>query len=484
VSTNPPGETAGESLVLTFDFGLSVVKAAVFRPDGSVVALHEARNDAVAHRGCRSEMSLERLWALICEGVSGVLAAGAPAAAIAGIGLSAAGNGLYLVSPDGEEFIGITSMDGRAEPVAESWRRSPLAERMLEITANHIWAGQPLPLLAHLRQEGALPDDFRILLCKDWLRWRLTGEFVTDRSDASAAGLLDARTGEWAEEILQSAGVGDLMPRLPRLVESTHATGFITGVAARETGLPEGIPVFGGGIDLALGAWADGLCEPDVLHVTAGTWSINQQPCRTVEPAGMQAFLQAILAPCGRHRTLVDSSPTSAINMDLLRAMTGTAEPDFQRWECWLRDTPLGADDPIYFPYPVGAWDLPGRSAEFRQLRAGLRHEQMVAAVYDGIVMGHVRQIRKFERRGALRKLVACGGMTRSPAWCQRLSDYAGLPLEVADNPHSSSWGAALCAFAGLGIEVRPAGRERRAYRPDPARVSATRYQRFCELLQ
>lgn len=467
---------------MVFDIGLSVLKAAVFRPDGSLAALHEARNDAVEHRGRRIGMNLRRLWELVREAAAGVWAAGVPASSIAGIGLSAAGNGLYLVTPDGEDVLGITSLDGRAEALVADWRRSPMANRIMEVTGNHLWAGQPLPLLAHLKQEGLLPDDFRLLFCKDWLRCRLTGEIATDRSDASAAGMLDVRTGEWASEIFQAAGVEALT--LPRLVDSTTATGGISVAAARETGLPAGIPVFGGGIDLALGAWADGLGEPGVLHITAGTWSINQLPCLTFEPSSIDVFLQTIIAPGGSQRTLVDSSPTSAINLDLLCGLTGRTEPDFPLWEGSFRDTQLDADAPVYLPYPAGAWDLPARSAEFRQMRMGMRPATMVAAVYDGIALGHLRQIRKFQVRGVVRKLVLCGGMTRSETWCQRLSDYAGLPIEVADNPHSSSWGAALSAFAGLGIEAPRVRRDRRTYRPDPARVCAARYQRFCEMME
>jgi len=468
---------AGRHTVLTLDIGLSAVKTAAFRADGRVMALHEAANAAVENRGRCSEMNLPRLWELVCAGIAHVLAQGVPASTVAGIGLSAAGNGLYLVRHSGEDVLGITSMDTRADAVVSAWQQSPLAAQMLAVTANHLWAGQPLPILTHLRDHDQLPDDYRLLFCKDWLRHRLTGEFVTDRSDASAAGLLNVRTGEWAAESFKAVGAGDVITRLPRLVDSTVATGAITGKSASETGLPVGIPVFGGGIDLALGAWADGLGAPDVLHVTAGTWSINQQPCTSLDDIDMQTFLQTIIAPAGCHYTLVDSSPTSAINLELLCGMTGEAEPDFERWEGWLRDTRLGADDPIYLPYPSGTWDLPEQRAEFHQLGAGLTTGQVVAAVYDGIALGHVRQIRKFQQRGPLGKLVVCGGMTRNATWCQRLCDYANLPLEVAENPHSSSWGAALCAFTGLGVRVGTEPRARQRYMPDARRVCGERIE-------
>ena len=242
--------------------------------------------------------------------------------------------------------------------------------------------------------------------------------------------------------------------------------------------------MFAGGIDLALAAWADGSGAPDTIHITAGTWSINQLPCDGLEPSDVNRFLQVVTAPNGRDHTLVESSPTSAINLDVLCTLRGSSERDFIAWDDCLCGTPLDEDDPFYLPYPAGAWDLPGQSAEFRQIRVGMTHATFVAAVYDGIALGHTRQIRKFQERGSIRKLLVCGGMTRSDAWCQRLSDYSGLPMEVAENPHSSSWGAALCVFKGLEFETASAPRTGREYQPKPSHACAARYRRFAELMK
>jgi L-xylulokinase len=375
-------------------------------------------------------------------------------------------------------------MDRRATSVSEKWQTRPIADQLLKQTANHVWPGQPLPLLAHLREEGRLPESFRLLFCKDWLRWRLTGEMVTDQTDASAAGLIDIHTGEWAEQAFIAAGLPMLTSALPGLVNSSTRTGVVCNAAAKATGLRAGTPVFGGGIDLALGAIADGLTEAGLLHVTAGTWSINQQLLQNDAPSAVPNCLQIICAPNGRSRILVDSSPTSAINLDVLCALTGQSSPDFTRWEPLVEATCLEPDDPIYLPYPAGAWDIACDSAGLRQLHAGLTFDRIVRAVYEGIVLGHLRQIRKFQEAGTVARLVACGGLTRSEAWCRMLCNYAQLPLHVSDNPHATSRGAARLVLKGLGIPAPKRSQTGRSYRPEPDRVCQERIQKFNRILK
>ncbi len=477
-------KTATIEAILTVDIGLSALKTALFRVDGALIAARESRNVAVVAQGKCCQLDLPGLWRLVRDSIATLIVGDLPDLKIVGIGLSGAGNGLCLVTPDGKPIIGIASMDRRASGIVEEWRHKPLAGELFAATANHLWPGQPLPIFEHLQRDGQLPCDFRFLFCKDWVRYCLTGLFATDRSDASAAGLLDIRTGNWAEDAMAATGHADLVSRLPQLVDSCDRTGCVTDYAAEQTGLRPGTPVFGGGIDLALGAWADGLDAPGLLHVTAGTWSINQQLVKSVDAlSGRNVFLQSIIAPDDRHRIRVDSSPTSAINIDMLCTLIGSKDPDFQQWNLWVDSVELTADDPIYLPYPSGAWDLPRHTAELRQLTNGVTQEKIVAAVYDGIAMGHVRQIAKFCAAGSVEQLFVCGGMTRNTAWCRRLADYTGLPVTISEEPHSSSSGAAKCAAMGLGIGQTAHVRNSQVITPDASRVCLERYQNFCEFL-
>jgi L-xylulokinase len=469
---------AADSLVLAVDAGLSAVKVALYRADGTMEALDENPNTAVRTSGRRSIMDMEALWALVSTGIRNVLATDGGAHEIVGVGLSGHGNGLYLVEPDGSPLLGVTSMDLTAQTTVERWNASRMAGLCLSAASTHIWAGQPLPILSSLMETEALRGDFRLLFCKDWIRYRLTGCMATDRCEASAAGLLDSRTGQWAEEVFVEAGLPRLRLQLPSLRNSYDETGRTTERAARESGLLPGVPVFGGSIDLALASLADGLSDPATLHVTAGTWSINQQPCR--EAHHVPALLQTITSPSVQAFLRVDSSPTSAINLPVLRTLAGGTAKEHEAWEEALGDEAPGAADPIYLPYPAGAWDLPNATASLLHLRPGLDRPHIVRAVFEGIALGHLRQIRKFQDCGTVDRILLCGGMARSPGWCRLLCDYARLPVVVSLDPHSSARGAALCAWRGLGVEPA-ATSKRRFLMPQPGRLRKERYLRFLE---
>ncbi len=465
------------SRVVVCDVGLTMIKTTVFEQDGRILAFREADNSAVNTLDDQSDMNLNQLWDIVSEMIR-QLTAGIDG--ISGVGLSACGNGLYLVGSEGSPQYGITSLDQRGRALTDQWKKSGFEEEVFGITANHVWPGQPLPLLTHLRENAQLPEHGTLLFCKDWLRLRLTGALMTDRSDASAAGLLDRDTGNWAYPLFDRLGLGRIT--LPDLAESTAVTGTVHTEASRQTGLPLGTPVFGGGIDLALAAWADGLTE-GVLHITAGTWSINQfQP---TEPGSNQtAFLQSILPPQDGCPIWVDSSPSSGINLDFLRAVVGDGSEDLSDWGRLLDGYSPKSDDLIYLPYLAGAWDLPDHKAGLMQIRAGAQKEAFIVAVFEGIALGHVRQIRKFQKHTTVQHIVVCGGLTRSASWCQLLADYSGLPIEVGADPHSSSWGAALCCLRGLGVPLPERKTKRTIHKPSANRSGNVRYALFIQLLK
>jgi len=462
-------------VILAIDIGLSTVKTALFHPDGACAALDERPNCAT--RG--TETDLEQLWQLVLTSLGAIRPSTGFADAIAGIGLSGHGNGVCLVTATGQPLHGVTSLDQRAAPVVADWTRSGLAERLFTVTGNHLWAGQPLPVLARLQHAGELPAGARVLFCKDWIRYKLTGQFVTDRGEASAAGLIDWRRGDWAAELFAPAGLPDLARRLPELRAATAATGATTGEVP---GLPAGIPVFGGSIDLAMCSLGDNLTNGRSLHVTAGTWSINQQ--LRAKPTPEPDCLQIMSAPLDTGWLLVESSPTSAINLGLLEQWLGGARPDYAAWETVLATASLTADDPLYLPYPAGSWDLPGQRASLRDIRVGLSQHQLIAVVHEGIALGHVRQIRKFQRHQPLEQMILCGGLSRNAAWCQLLSDYAGLPVAVSANAHSSLWGVAACVRRGLGRPTLATRSDYQTYQPNPGRDGRERWTRFCEFLK
>ncbi|HUU58239.1 MAG TPA: FGGY family carbohydrate kinase [Phycisphaerae bacterium] len=462
---------------LGIDAGLSGVKVGAFAPDGTILALAEVANDALRRDGPQSEMDMPRLWELACQGVRQVVGSLPPGRQPQAVGLCGHGNGVYLVSPDAAPLLAVSSMDTRAAPIVDAWLRDGTGERICKAVGGHVWSGQPLPILAQL---GLPSRPATLLFCKDWIRHRLTGTLVTDRGDASAAGLLELKTGVWARDVFESVGLGRIAELLPDLAECFDKTGEVTGAAADQTGLRAGTPVFGGSIDLTIGALGDGLDDRESLHVTAGTWAIHQ--ARAGEPVLPADILQTVVAPWPGEFMLVESSPTSAVNLAWLANLLGPAGADYEQWDRWVLS---GGDEPgapMYLPYPTGAWDLPSVRAALADVRPEHDAPAVVRAVYEGIVMGHRRQIAKYLAAGIpVRRLIVTGGLTRSGGWCQWLADHTGLPVEVSGNAHAACWGAAICALRGMGrpVEGAPPARTRFEPRPEHRAQCDERFARF-----
>jgi L-xylulokinase len=468
--------------LLAVDLGLSAVKAGVFAADGTLLHVAEESNQAVCHNPKNAAVDMNLLWRLAQNGIRKSLTNTTPSASIQAIGICGHGNGAYLVDRNGLGVCGVSSMDTRAETLLADWRKQDRAENIANLVGGHLWTGQPLAILAAMKDQ--LPPDLTLLFAKDYLRYRLTGRYVTDPGDASAAGLLDLQTGQWSQEATALAGVDGFIA-LPDLAESSCAiTGTVTQQAADETGLVEGTPVVAGSIDLAMGAMGDGLSDDATLHVTAGTWGIHQ--LRRKERLHPKGILQTIQSPWEGDVLWVESSPTSAINLTWLGKLLQANDDTFAQWEKSLREE-IRPADPLYLPYPVGCWDIPDQRAGLAGLTIDDGPEQMIRAVYEGIVLGHLRQIRKYlSLTNDIRRVIVTGGLTRSESWRRMLCDAVQLPVEIADHPHAALRGAAICAAKGICMDE---------FQSEPPQIHITprrerkkhwqaRYKMFSDILQ
>jgi xylulokinase len=162
------------------------------------------------------------------------------------------------------------------------------AERLIEITGNPAITGFQAPKLLWLREEE--PDSFarvrRLLLPKDYIRLRLTGESATDASDASGTLYLDLRRRDWSPAILDALEVR--REWLPRVYEGPEVTGAITDAAAAETGLPAGLLVAAGGGDNAAAAIGNGIVREGQISSSIGTSGVifAHSGALRIEPEG------------------------------------------------------------------------------------------------------------------------------------------------------------------------------------------------------
>ncbi|MHC4187516.1 MAG: FGGY-family carbohydrate kinase, partial [Planctomycetota bacterium] len=240
--------------LLGIDNGGTVSKAAIFTLDGKEIAVASRKTETLTPKPGFAERDMETAWQATAEAISeAVEKSGISPDDISGIACAGHGNGIYLIDEDGKPVRGaIMSHDGRAREYIDQWLVDGVDKAIRPKTMQSIWPAQPNALLAWLRDNE--PESIKktkwVLMCKDYIRYRLTGEVYAELTDMSGTSLMNVGTGEYDLDVLKAFGISEFQELLPPLKLTADICGQITKEAAELTGLKEGTPVAGGMFDI------------------------------------------------------------------------------------------------------------------------------------------------------------------------------------------------------------------------------------------
>jgi len=300
----------------------------------------------------------------------------------------------------------------------------------------------------------------QILLPKDYLRWRLTGGYATDVSDASATLLFDLARRDWSATLLETFGIrADL---LPRVHESAAITGAITAEAAVATGLVAGTPVVAGGGDAECGAFGLGLAggagSEGVALSSIGTsgqiFAVTDTP--VVDPIGRIHSLCHV-APGRWHAMGAILAGGVALRWlrDILCAGEAGGKPDYDALAAEAEQVGIGASGLIFLPYLLGErtpYMDPDARGVFFGLRLDHTRAHLIRSVIEGVVFALRDGLEIFRELGITPDEVrVVGGGARSPLWRRIQRDIYGLPTRTSVADHGAAYGAALLAAVGAG---------------------------------
>jgi L-xylulokinase len=487
--------------LLGIDNGGTVAKAALFGLDGRELAVAGSRSEVVAPLPGWSELDADQLWQKTAETVRRLIGDNAiDPARIAAVACTGHGNGLYLIDQAGMPVRpAIFSADMRAQPYVDRWKTDGIDRAVRPQTMQAVWAGQPAALLAWLQDHE--PDSLRrarwALMCKDWIRYRLTGEAWAEITDMSGTSLMDVRQGQYAPEVLETLGIGRWSSILPPLRLSHDRCGCVTAEAARATGLAAGTPVAGGMFDVDACALASGLTDQDVLGMTLGTWGINQYVSRTPVEEGV--FMTSRYCIPGDY-LILEGSATSASNLEWfvqywLDAESSAAEAEgrtlYQRIDQVVVRTPPDPAGPLFLPFLYGSNVHPSAAGSLVGLRAGHQRGDVLRAIFEGVVFAHrMHWDRLLQVRSAPGEIRASGGAARSDVWVQMIADVFQVPVQVPDGSESGALGAAICGslaagcYADYPAACRAMVRFSRRFEPNRelAAFYAAKYERYRRL--
>lgn len=493
--------------LLGIDNGSTVSKAALFDLKGKEIAVASCKADTEYPHPGWTERSMEMLWQSTACAIREVLAkSSVRPEEIAGIGNTGHGNGIYLLDKQGQPLRnGIQSMDSRATEVLTEWNQRHLHAQVFPFTIQSFWPAQPNALLAWLKQHE--PQNYErlgaILMVKDYVKYRLTGEITSDYTDMSATSLLDVRNQGYSRELMALYGLSEAYEALPPLKQSSEVVGQVTPAAAQETGLAIGTPVVGGLFDVDASAIGAGAVNPHQACLVMGSWSINEVITREpiVDPS---LFMTTLFAEPGLFLT-IEGSATSATNLEwFVNQCCGDERAEAKQrgisvYEVCNEEVASlapGSTNIIFHPFLYGSNVQPTARAGFYGVAGWHTRAHLLRALYEGVVFGHLSHIEKLRAAGGqINTARLAGGGSRSPVWSQMFADTIQVPMEVTDGNELGARGAALSAGVGAGLyrnyaeAVSEAVSVVRKHEPIPANTPLyleryAEYQRLTQIMQ
>jgi L-xylulokinase len=467
------------------------------------VALSSVQVQAVTSAQGFSERDMEGLWEAASAAVGDVLGASKmPPATIASIGVTGFGNGLLLLDHSGNPIgNAIASTDSRAHPIVSEWLRLGVGDAIRSRTWQTLWPGQPLALFAWLERQAPemVGRAASLVMCKDFIRYRMTGELAAELTDLSSAGLIDGKTGSYDRSTFQALGVQRVYPLLPqRVLLPSEVCGAVSPACASQTGLAVGTPVVAGmadGLALLLGS---GVTADDTLSIVSGTWSLNQRLAPA--PVLPEAVFGSIRTFDPQRFLVTDNSTAGASNLDwFLRVFMPSETADaasrgqsiYAACDAAFEEVNPHDSAVVFLPFVHGSREAPGATASFLGLTSWHRRSHALRAVYEGVTFEHRLHVeRLLASTGPARAVRLAGGVVASPSWIQLFADILGLDIEVPAHRQLGALGAAMTAAVGAkafdGYQEAVAGMASLAGvvspRPDLAELYTQRYGTYKEL--
>ena len=451
---------------LGVDIGTGGSRALLVRADGSVACSVTAPHEEILmERPLWAEQRPENWWDAAVTAIRTALAnAEVRGDEIAGVGLSGQMHGLTLLD-EAHEVIrpALIWCDQRSQEQVD-WINAKAGQSMvLEQTANPVLTGFTAPKLLWVRDHDA-PSYDRVrtmLLPKDYVRFRLTGEFSSDVSDASGTALFDVAKRRWADPLIERLGIDRSI--LPDVVESPAVSGRIAAYAARETGLARDTPVVGGGGDQAASAVGNGIVESGLVSCTIGTsgvvFSHSDKPA--YDPEGrVHTFCHAV--PGKWH--VMGVTQGAGLSLQWFRNQFAgalaaeAAERDVEAYDLLTEEAqgvPAGSEGLLWLPYLMGE-RTPHLDAFARGGWVGLtaKHTRghLVRSILEGVACSLNDCLGIIESLGAdIEAVRASGGGAKSPLWRSILAGVFRKPIATLQTQEGSAYGAALLAMVGTG---------------------------------
>jgi xylulokinase len=453
--------------LLGIDIGTSGTKTLICDEKGKVVATATVEHPISSPKPGWSEQNPLDWWKATVTATRAVRKrAGVRSADVMGIGLSGQMHGSVFLA-DGPKPLrpALLWNDQRtAEQCALIESRAGGRAALIELVANPALTGFTAPKILWVRQhEPKIYEKTKhILLPKDYIRYRLTGDYATEVSDASGTLLLDVVNRRWSDRLLELLEIDKAL--MPRLQESPEITGKLTAAAAEELGLAAGTPVVGGAGDQAAGAVGNGICSTGIVSATLGTSGVvfahSDQPTR--DPLGrVHTMCHAVPGQWCVFGCMLSAGGSFQWFRNNLAAaeVTEAKKKKIDPYALLIKQAeqaPPGSEGLQFLPYLTGErcpYPDPNARGGWIGLTSRTTRPMLIRALLEGVTFGMRDALTIMRSMNIpITQIRASGGGARSEFWRQLQADIYQKPIVTTNATEGPAYGVALLAGVGTGV--------------------------------
>ncbi len=434
------------------DLGTSSIKLLLCDKRGSIFATATENYPVSYPHPSWSEQNPSDWWDAFVKGIK-KLVENIDVKNIQGIGVAGQMHGLVILDKEDRTIRPVILWnDGRTDKETEYLNTVIGKERLSSLTANIAFAGFTAPKLLWLRENEKENFDkiAKIMLPKDYINYRLTGEHTCDFSDASGMLLLDVKNKQWSKEMLDICGISE--NQMPRLFESYEQIGRLLPAVAKELGLPGGICVAAdagdnAGAAIGTGTIGEGRCN--ISLGTSGTVFISSEKFGVDKNNALHSFCHAD----GGYHLMGCILSAASCNKWFCDDILGESDYEFLQSE--ITEDMLGNNTVYFLPYLMGERSPindTGASGTFIGMRAGTSRAQMLLAVMEGVCFAIRDNIEIAKSIGIeIRESTVCGGGARSRLWLKILANILNITLNIPAAEEGPALGAAYLSAVSAG---------------------------------
>lgn len=441
--------------LLGIDLGTSSVRSMIMSYDGRIISLaQEEYNFDITHEGW-AEQDPELWWNATVRTIRKALYTAETNVSVKSIGFSGQMHGLVAIDAKGKCVRkAILWCDQRSAPQVEKINNYWGREQLGKIIHSPMATGFQVASILWVKENE--PEVYskisHVILPKDYIRYRLTGEIASDITDAASTGCFDCNAGTWSCELLSAFDIDkDLFPRIGYPHE---IAGFVTLHASSETGIENGTTVAYGGADQVMQAIGNGIIEPGIASVTIGTGGQILMPLtNSVYDKGLRSHSFCFFAPQTWY--YMGAALSSGLALKWGRTLFNTSE-SFKEIDDKCEPIKSGSEGLIFLPYLAGErtphMDPYARSTFFGLTLSHTRYH-LYRSIMEGVAysMKDCLSILTEDLNQECNMLIASGGGAKSKLWTQIQADVLGREIFKSNMKEQASYGAAIAAGIANG---------------------------------